>query len=84
MRVLFTGESCLFSSKEGVKHVPISKVHNMRVSFANSVHKAQGSEFDVVIIPISKSNKRMLHRNLLYTGITRAKKHVFLVGMLKP
>lgn len=67
-------------AKEGVKHVPISKVHNMRVSFANSVHKAQGSEYDVVIIPISKSNRRMLHRNLLYTGITRAKKHVFLVG----
>ena len=45
-----------------------------------SVIKAQGSEFDVVIMPMDTSFKRMLYRKLIYTGITRAKKSLTLVG----
>ncbi len=48
--------------------------------FIISIHKSQGSEFDLVIMPISSSYKRMLYKKLLYTGITRAKKKLILIG----
>ncbi len=49
-------------------------------SYATTVHKAMGSEYDVVIFPIIRSHAIMLDRNLVYTAITRAKKKVILVG----
>lgn len=49
-------------------------------SYAVSVHKAQGSEFPVVVIPLLTQHYMMLQRNLLYTGITRAREMVVLVG----
>jgi len=49
-------------------------------SYAITVHKSQGSEFDVVILPIVRSAPMLLTRNLLYTAITRAKKLLILVG----
>lgn len=48
--------------------------------FIISIHKSQGSEFELVIMPISSSYKRMLYRKLIYTGITRAKKRLILIG----
>lgn len=48
--------------------------------FIISIHKSQGSEFELVIIPISSSYKRMLYKKLIYTGITRAKKRLILIG----
>ena len=45
-----------------------------------SIHKSQGSEFDLVIIPICESYKRMLYRKLIYTGVTRAKSKLILIG----
>lgn len=45
-----------------------------------SIHKAQGSEFELVILPICSSYKRMLYRKLLYTAITRAKKKLIVIG----
>lgn len=42
-----------------------------------SIHKSQGSEFDLVIMTICKSYKRMLYRKLIYTGITRAKENLY-------
>ncbi len=48
--------------------------------FIISIHKSQGSEFEVVIIPICNSYKRMLYKKLIYTGITRAKKKLILIG----
>ena len=50
------------------------------LAYATTIHKAQGSEYPIVIIPITFSHYVMLQRNLLYTGITRAKKVVVLVG----
>ena len=48
--------------------------------YAISVHKAQGAEFKVVIMPFSRSFKRMLYNKLIYTGVTRAKEKLILVG----
>ena len=48
--------------------------------FIISIHKSQGSEFELVIMPISNSYKRMLYKKLIYTGITRAKKRLILIG----
>jgi len=45
-----------------------------------SIHKSQGSEFELVIIPVSSSYKRMLYKKLIYTGITRAKKRLIIIG----
>ena len=49
-------------------------------AYAMSIHKSQGSEFEHVIIPISPSFSRMLYNKLLYTGISRAKKSLVLIG----
>jgi len=50
------------------------------LAYAVTVHKAQGSEFDVVVLPVVTQHYRMLARNLFYTGLTRAKKMAILVG----
>ncbi|RSK27970.1 ATP-dependent RecD-like DNA helicase [Bacillus sp. HMF5848] len=50
------------------------------LAYCCSVHKAQGSEFPIVILPIVKSYFRMLRRNLIYTAITRSKKFLILCG----
>jgi exodeoxyribonuclease V alpha subunit len=55
---------------------------NIELAYATTVHKAMGSEFDVVIFPIIKSHTRMLIRSVVYTAITRAKCRVILVGQL--
>jgi exodeoxyribonuclease V alpha subunit len=52
----------------------------LRLAYAITAHKSQGSEFDTIIMPIVKSQGRMLQRNLLYTAVTRAKKRVWLIG----
>ena len=57
-----------------------AKYINITHGYAISIHKSQGSEFDMVIIPIVSSFKRMLYNKLIYTGITRAKKTLILVG----
>jgi exodeoxyribonuclease V alpha subunit len=49
-------------------------------AYAISIHKSQGSEYPVVIVPLLKAHFMMLQRNLLYTAITRGKKKVFIVG----
>ena len=53
---------------------------DVKLGYAISIHKSQGSEFDIVIMPMDLSFKRMLYRKLLYTGVTRAKKSLILVG----
>jgi len=56
------------------------ELEELSLSYALSVHKSQGSEFPVVIMPISTSHYVMLQRNLLYTAVTRARKLLVLVG----
>jgi len=52
----------------------------IELSYATTIHKAMGSEYDIVVIPVIRSHAIMLNRNLIYTAITRAKKKVILVG----
>ncbi len=56
------------------------EMSHIELSYATTFHKAMGSEYDIVIIPIIRSHAIMLNRNLVYTAITRAKKKVILVG----
>ena len=56
------------------------KYINLRHGYAISIHKAQGSEFPLVIMPIVNNYNRMLYNKLIYTGVTRAKKTLILVG----
>lgn len=53
---------------------------NLDLAYATTIHKAMGSEYDIVLMPILKAHYIMLYRNLLYTGITRARKKVVLAG----
>ena len=52
----------------------------LKLAYAISIHKSQGSEFPCVVIPLHFKNRYMLQRNLLYTGITRGKQYAILVG----
>ena len=59
---------------------PRNEIGQLTLSYAITIHKSQGSEFDVVIIPLIGGAPSILTRNLLYTAITRAKQMVVLVG----
>ena len=53
---------------------------NLKLAYAITIHKSQGSEFPVIILPISNQHFIMLQRNLIYTALTRAKKLAIFVG----
>jgi exodeoxyribonuclease V alpha subunit len=74
-----------FEDLKGKREVayPLSDIGDLQLAYALTVHKFQGSENPVIIIPVHTTNYLMLQRNLLYTGITRGKKLVILVGTLK-
>jgi len=57
-----------------------SELDELVIAYAVSVHKYQGSECPCVVLPIHTTHFKMLHRNLLYTGVTRGKKQVYIVG----
>ena len=69
----------LFEDGRYVKYVK-GDLNEITLSYAITIHKSQGSEFDVVIMPMVGGPPMLLTRNLLYTGVTRAKKMVVLVG----
>jgi len=58
-------------------------ITELDLAYAVTIHKAQGSEFEAVIIPLLSQHYRMLYRNLIYTGVTRARKLAVLVGTRK-
>ena len=62
---------------------PLESLGELELAYATTIHKAQGSEYDTVIVPILPAHRILLSRNLLYTAITRAKRRVVLVGMKK-
>ena len=61
----------------------ISELDELVLAYATTIHKSQGSEFPYVVMPLMMSHYMMLQRNLLYTGVTRAKKGLILVGEKK-
>ena len=58
----------------------VKDLSNIKHGFIISIHKSQGSEFDLVIIPMTYAYHRMLYRKLIYTGVTRAKKKLIIIG----
>ena len=56
------------------------QMENIDLAYCTTVHKSQGSEYSIVIMVVSPEHKAMLRRNLVYTGITRAKDCVIMVG----
>ena len=74
-----------FPEKGGTDSVVYAKggLDELELAYAISVHKAQGSEYKCVLLPLVLGHYIMLQRNLLYTAITRAKSEVFLAGKLQ-
>ncbi len=62
---------------------PLESLGELELAYATTIHKAQGSEYDTVIIPLLTAHKVLLSRNLFYTAVTRAKRRVVLVGHRK-
>ena len=62
---------------------PRTDINQLSLAYAITIHKSQGSEFDVVIIPAIAGPSLILTRNLIYTAVTRAKKMVVIVGEQK-
>ena len=69
----FTGEIIEYTKGE---------LSEIQLAYCISIHKSQGSEYPIVIIPLLKQHFMLLQRNLVYTGITRARQKVYLVGSL--
>ena len=61
----------------------VTDLDELVLAYATTIHKSQGSEFPYVIMPVMMSHYVMLQRNLLYTGVTRAKKGLIIVGEKK-
>jgi exodeoxyribonuclease V alpha subunit len=74
MKVVFDGRPVTYD---------FSEIDEVVLAYAVSIHKYQGSECPCIILPIHTSHFKLLSRNLLYTGLTRGKKWVFLIGTKK-
>ena len=61
----------------------VSELDELTLAYATTIHKSQGSEYPIVIMPVLMNHYVMLQRNLIYTGITRAKKICVLIGTTK-
>ncbi len=71
----------LIADFDGEQHVfERGEMNEVALAYAISIHKSQGSEYPVVIVPLLKAHFMMLQRNLVYTAITRGRKKVFVVG----
>lgn len=68
-----------FDEKRKVKY-PFTLLDELELAYAITIHKAQGSEYPAVVIPLLQGPRQLYNRNLLYTAVTRAKKCVTLVG----
>ncbi len=78
------GLSVAFRRGGGVISVSPSRLGAVETAFAMTVHRAQGSEFDVVIVLLPTASSRVLTRELLYTAVTRARRGVILIGTEEP
>jgi exodeoxyribonuclease V alpha subunit len=71
LRVLFDDRRTVYD---------FSELDELALAWASTVHKAQGSEFPAVVVPVHPSHHIMLRRKLIYTAVTRGRQMVFLVG----
>jgi exodeoxyribonuclease V alpha subunit len=78
-----TGETTVYFDDDRISVYPRNEITDLQICYATTIHKSQGSEFDVVVMPIVAGAGSIVTRNLLYTGVTRAKKLVVLVGSKK-
>jgi exodeoxyribonuclease V alpha subunit len=60
-----------------------AELDELALAYATTIHKSQGSEYPAVVIPLTTQHYPMLQRNLVYTGVTRGKRLVVLVGQRK-
>lgn len=65
---------------DNILELETSSFDDIRLGYVISIHKAQGSEFDVVVLPVLKSYNYMLYRKIFYTAVTRAKKKLIILG----
>ena len=72
--MLFDGRTVSYDATE---------LDELTLAYATTIHKAQGSEYPVVVMPLMMTHYVMLQRNLLYTGVTRAKQALVLIGTVK-
>jgi len=79
-RIDLNDEKMLISFDDRRVEYPFDNLEELELAYAITVHKSQGSEYPVVIIPMYYCAPMLLTRNLLYTAVTRAKKMVILVG----
>lgn len=79
-----SGKNEIYVDYDGivVKYLPKDFI-KIKHGYVITIHKSQGSEFEVVIMPITHGYHRMLYRKLIYTGVTRAKKKLILIGESK-
>jgi exodeoxyribonuclease V alpha subunit len=71
----------MFDEREVI--YPFGELDTLVPAFATTIHKSQGSEYPAVVIPVTTQHYTMLARNLLYTGVTRGKQLVVLIGQKK-
>ena len=86
--MVFNGDRAVVTEKDGVysavfktgdgdfRYIPVSMLNDWTVSYAQTVHKSQGSEFENVYIILDKYSERILSNEILYTAVTRAKKKI--------
>ncbi|MDA8096334.1 MAG: ATP-binding domain-containing protein, partial [Clostridia bacterium] len=77
------GQDVLVQYSDGLVSYSGDDLKELEPAWAVTIHKGQGSEFKAVIVPVTTSHYVMLHRNLIYTAITRAREKVILVGTKK-
>ena len=74
------GEMIIEFDEEKIVRYPFASLESLELAYAVTVHKSQGSEYPVVVMPVVNVPPQLRYRNLLYTAITRAKKLMVLVG----
>ncbi|MCQ2426616.1 MAG: ATP-dependent RecD-like DNA helicase [Lachnospiraceae bacterium] len=76
----FENETMRINFDERIADYEFTALEDLEHAFAITIHKSQGSEYPVVIMPVTEGSPRMMTRNLLYTAVTRAQEMVILVG----
>lgn len=82
-RIDFKTEKVIIYFDQIMKEYDLDELDELSLAYAISIHKSQGSEFPIVVIPLATQHYLLLARNVLYTGVTRGKKIVVLIGQKK-